>query len=129
MFSNVQPIQKAQTFTVPAGAGDYAPEVFLTIAFGRVKSPAKVADIRLMVASLPAGAVVECDLFHVDGDEDEFTDPTNTAKFYVAADSVNAAGLKSTQEFGGWRGIRYRIKSGGTGGAAKLEASYTTIRT
>lgn len=102
------------SFTVPAGAGDYAPEIFY---FGIGAQPSQldaVDEARIHVAALPAGAVLEIDLLKSD----------NT--WATAVDTCAATGLQGLMAFGGLK-ARMRAKSGGAAGAATGLAAWTRV--
>lgn len=107
------------SFTVPAGAGAYAPEeLFLKIL--DMASPGglyhRVRQLRILVENLIATAVVEVWILRQGGD------PTNNAHWFNSGTNVVAAGLAALIELAGVRGVKLRCKSGGTAGAQAVSA-------
>lgn len=107
------------SFTVPAGAGAYAPEeLFLKIldmtSAGGLYS--KIRTLRILVENLVATAVVEVWILRQGGD------PTNAAHWFFSGTNVVAAGLSALIELAGVRGVKLRCKSGGTAGAQAVSA-------
>jgi hypothetical protein len=104
------------TFTVPAGAGTYATEVyFLGDNIAHVDPNQRTAGmdfIEWLTANLPAliaTATVEVDVLMPGGD------PTNAAHWLSAFTSFNAAGWGGIKQLIDNR-CRVRCKSGGTAG-------------
>jgi hypothetical protein len=109
--------ERTVAFVVPAGAGAYAPEILYLNRDNRVTtSPDEVGEMQLYIASLPASATVEVDLL---APGESFSGTLRTA-----AQTYTANGLTSVLSLAGWRGVRIRVKSGGTGGTATLDASW-----
>ena len=106
---------KAFSFTVPAGAGSYAPEVCY---FGQEGASASqldpVDEARINVAALPAGATLEIDLLKDDG------------TWATAVDTCAAAGLQGLMAFAGLK-ARMRAKSGGAAGASTGTVAWTRV--
>jgi hypothetical protein len=102
------------SFAIPAGAGDYAPEVFY---FGLGAQPSQldaVDEARINVAALPAGAQLEIDLLKADG-----TWSTNV-------DTCTTTGLQGLMAFGGLK-ARMRGKSGGAAGTSSGTVSWSRM--
>lgn len=105
-----------QNFTVPAGAGSYAPE-FFTLA----KSSASAARDSLigttaLIIQGVATAVLELWLLKQGGD------PTNNAHFFNTGKSITASGGE-TWPLASWDGVQFRVKSGGTSGTMIVSAT------
>jgi len=109
--------ERTGSFTVTASAGAYATEV-LYMARSNVATapPDEVGELQLYISALPASAVVEVDLL-VPGQSMGGT-------WRTAAQTYNTVGLTSVLSLAGWRGVRIRVKSGGTGGTATIDASW-----
>lgn len=117
-----RPNMRTRTFVVPAGAGDYAPEV---LYLGPENDPKggldAVDEIQGLIRSLPATAVLEIDLKKPGGG-----DPSLDASWNlnVSAFAAAAAGPFGLLKLAGWQGVRFRAKSGGTGGNLVLDLSW-----
>lgn len=105
---------KAFSFAIPAGAGDYAPEVFYFGLGVEASQLDPVDEARINVAALPATATLEIDLLKNDGTWD------------TAVDTCTTTGLQGLMAFGGLK-ARMRAKSGGTAGTASGTASWTRV--
>jgi len=112
---------RTTTFTVPAGAGSYAPEVcYLNrqnmaatgVAFD------EVVEVQNVIAALPASAAIEIDLLKPNGD------PTQSGDWLTALVVQSSTGLQSILALARWIGVRIRAKSGGTGGTATLHTEW-----
>jgi hypothetical protein len=117
-----RPNSRTKTFVVPGGAGEYAPETLLLNIDNDVKSGLDCVDkLRVLVRTLPATAEVEIDLKKPGGG-----DPTLDSSWNldIGIASITALGLSALLEYAGWPGIRIRVKSGGTGGNAVVDASW-----
>jgi len=117
-----RPNSRTVTFAVPAGNGDYAPEVLYLAPTNDPKSGLDcVEQVRALVRSLPTSAEVEIDLRKPGGG-----DPTLDASWNldIGITSIAAAGLTALLEYAGWPGVRIRVKSGGTAGSAVVDASW-----
>ncbi len=105
---------KAFSFAVPAGVGDYAPEVFYFGLGAEASQLDPVDEARINVASLPAGATLEIDLLKADG------------TWATAVDTCAATGLQGLMAFAGLK-ARMRAKSGGAAGASAGTVSWTRV--
>lgn len=117
-----RPNSRSVTFTVPAGSGEYAPEVLYLAPTNDPKSGLDCVErLRALVRSLPASAEIEIDLRKPGGG-----DPTLDASWNldVGVASIAAIGLTALLEYAGWPGVRVRARSGGTGGTAVVDVSW-----
>lgn len=132
--------QGRQTFTVPAGAGTFAPERL----YCRTDTPASddatnavkpskrglldtVEALRVLVEGvLPATAVVVVELLKVGGTADLDADWIDSAITGIVQ-GLNPSGANASQPFwlAEWAGVRIRVKSGGTAGAVAISASWS----
>ena len=110
--------QQTRTFTIPGGAGSYAPTVIFTRQDQARGQPDDVSELTLMIESLPATAAIEVDLLKPGGDADVAAD------WLLAVQSHNTIGLKPVLQLASWRGARIRGKSGGTAGPAVVHCSW-----
>ncbi len=109
--------ERTLDFAVPGGAGAYAPEVLYLNRDNLVTTgPDEVGEMQLLVAALPTSAIVEVDLC---APGSGFGGTVRTA-----VQTYNALGLTSVLSLAGWRGVRIRVKSGGTSGTATVDASW-----
>lgn len=107
------------SFTVPAEADAYAPEVLYLAQEQSVRALFDpISELRLLVEDLPADAVVEVDLLRAGGN------PAVAGDWITAALTYDAAGLAAKEELAGALG-RVRVKSGGAGGEAVVNAFWT----
>lgn len=110
-------------FTVPGSSGQYASEVYYLTRDGEFSdspspTPLRAAvEVQPSIETLPTDAVLELDLLKPGGD------PTVSGDWLLAQAEWTAVGLGSPQALSDWAGIRFRMKSGGTGGAGKAHAS------
>ena len=111
--------QVTQTFTVPGGAGSYAPEVIQFRQQQERGTHDDVSELTLMIESLPATAEIEVDLLRPGGNPDG-----GDAHYLLAVQSHNTVGLKAILQLAAWKGGRVRAKSGGTGGNAVVHAAW-----
>jgi hypothetical protein len=112
-------MQANQAFTVPAGAGAYAPEVlYLNPDNQPGTMPDIIGRLSVNVISLPAGAQLELDLLKPGGN------PKNAGDWRIAAKAFAAAGLAALVEIANIMGGRIRAKSGGTAGAAEADVAW-----
>lgn len=110
-----------QAFTVPAGAGTYAPEVlYLNVDNDKRSMPDVIGRLSINVIALPATATIEVDLLRP-GKEPGGGDPS----YRIASKSIAALGLAALIELANQIGGRIRAKSGGTAGAAEVDASWS----
>lgn len=111
--------ERPQTFTVPAGNGQYAPEIlYLSPDDTPNTNLDLVAELSVLVESLPATAVVEVDLCKAGRSGQSAGD------WNIAVNSYNATGLQALIALAAWRGIRVRCKSGGAAGTGQISASW-----
>lgn len=112
---------RTTSFTVPAGAGSYAPEACYlnrqNVAATGVAFD-EVVEVQNMIAALPATAAIEVDLLKPNGD------PTQAGDWLTAVVSYSATGLQSILSLARWVGVRIRAKSGGTSGTATLHTEW-----
>lgn len=108
------------SFTVPAGAGSYdTAVVYLKDEPDKIDALwHPVSELTLVVESLPAGAQIEIDLLKPG------TDPKTASNWLINQQTHTAIGLKSLLQMARWRGVRIRAKSGGTGGASVVHATW-----
>ena len=108
----------SQNFTVPAGAGSYAPErIQLNSQNASVKSEL-VERVTAVVEAVVATAVAELWLLKPGAD------PTNDANYALYSSIANAAALGgATVELADAPGAQIRVKSGGTAGTVTISAS------
>jgi len=111
-----------QSFTVPAGAGSYAPEIVYTNMFNLATVSLDPFDrLVLLISSLPATCNIEVDLLKPGSDPNG-----GDTSYYLAGSSAIAAitttgykgNILGTSWFNGWCGARIRAKSGGSAGSA-----------
>lgn len=101
------------SFTVPAGAGAYAPEeIYLKLPESNVPAGLYdlVSQLRILIEALIATAVVEVWILRMGGD------PSSAGDWFNSGISQNAAGLSALIEMSSAAGIKLRAKSGGTAG-------------
>jgi hypothetical protein len=107
------------TFAVPAGAGQYAPEVLYLVLENEPKKGLDLVDrLRAVVRTLTATAEIEVDLMRPGS-----SDWTLDASWNLDVVSYTTAGLKDLLELAGFK-VRIRAKSGGTGGNTVLDVSW-----
>lgn len=117
-----RPNNRSVTFTVPLAAEAYAPEVlYLSPSNNPLEGLDYVDQLRVLVRSLPAACEIQIDL-KKPGSGDPTLDASWNLDVGVAA--LVAAGLAALLEYAGWPGVRIRAKSGGTAGAAIVDASW-----
>jgi hypothetical protein len=118
-----RPNNRSITFAIPAGAGDYAPEVLYLAPSNDPKSGLDCVDeVQGFVRSLPADATIEMDLLKPGGTGDPTVD--TSWNLDASSDPANATGPFGLLKLGGWKGVRFRGKSGGTGGNSVLDLSW-----
>jgi hypothetical protein len=107
--------QKRITFTVPAGAGSFAPEILYLNHESNVKALLDiVSEITAIVEALTATATLEVDILRPGGD------PTIAADWYLATKVWSTAGIQTLFQLARIYGVRVRAKSGGTAGNTTL---------
>jgi len=110
---------KQVSFTVPAGSGDYATAILYLNSVGdasRIACAEPVNELTVVVGTIVATAAIELDFLKPNGD------PAVAGDWLLAAKSYTEAGVATYSEFAGWRGVRIRVKSGGTGGTQVVSA-------
>lgn len=115
--------RRVRSFTVPAGAGTYAPEVLYLRQDNDRGTFDCLERIALFVASLPATATIEVDLLKVDAPNAAL--PASGDWLTPAVLTLSAVGYNATLAPAGWYGARVRAKSGGTAGTAVVHAAWT----
>ncbi len=122
MFNQVRGFGRV-SFTVPAVGGSYAPEILYlapdSLAEPTSKGGFDPIDVLsvLLEGTPPASAQVEVDLL-------VGSDPSVAGDWVVNAATATLAGLHDQLPLSGWRGVRLRCKSGGTGGTLGVSASW-----
>jgi hypothetical protein len=111
--------QHTVSFTVPAGAGSYAPEVLKLRQQQDRGTGDDVSELTLMVETLPTAALIEVDLLRPGGNLDG-----GDSHFILAVQSHNAVGLKAILQLAAWKGGRVRAKSGGNAGSSIVHAAW-----
>jgi hypothetical protein len=114
---------KEMDFTVPAGAGQYAAEVFYFTSDGEATGfggNARINEISIAVDSIVTDAEVELDLLRPGSTPGSSTD----ADYFLAQRSFTTTGLQTIVQLAGWMGGRLRVKSGGTAGTQVLGVSW-----
>jgi hypothetical protein len=104
------------SFTVPAGAGSYAPERAQLNVQNTTQALSELLGVTAVVESLAAGSIVELWLLELG------TDPTNDANFYFFGAMPSALGGQ-TWALASTPGGQLRCKSGGAAGTTKVSAS------
>lgn len=107
------------SFTVPAGAGAYAPEeLFLKVQETDTAEGAyrKIRRLRMLLETLVATAVIEVWALRAGGDV------KNAAHWFNTLISHNLAGMSPLIELAATTKVKLRAKSGGTGGAMAVSA-------
>ena len=110
--------QRTVAFAVPAGAGNYAPEVlYLNQSNEAVAGKAMdvVCELQARIGTIVAPAEVEIDILKPGGDQ------TQSGDWRTAALSYTTAGLKDAVSLARIFGVRIRVKSGGTGGTQTVD--------
>ena len=106
-------------FTVPAGAGTYAPEVYyltskgVTVEVGEVL--AAPMEVQANVITLPTDAELEMDILRNDADK------ALEASWAVGTVWTELGLAASPTPLSRWQGVRFRMKSGGNAGAGVAE--------
>lgn len=106
----------SKSFTVPAGAGSYAPEFLNLVKPNQDGAFENLLGVTVLVESGVAAAVVELWLLKRGGD------PTNDAHFFNTGKSITASGSE-TWPLASWDGAQIRVKSGGTAGTLTASAT------
>lgn len=105
-------------FTVPGGAGSYAPEVIYLNpedVEDATQELARVFELQVHIEALPADAEIEVDVLRAGGD------PETAGDWLTAVQAYASTGLHIRLLLEGQR-VRLRAKSGGTGGSAPVNA-------
>lgn len=106
-----------QNFTVPVGAGSYAPEEIVFAGNANTRSLGN-QGLTVAVAAVVATAVLEVWLL-----KSPELDPS-VAGNWAFAYTVTAAALGATRWYlDNWPGVKVRVKSGGTAGTVTVSAS------
>lgn len=113
---------RSGSFTVPAGAGNYAPEIlYLGLPGGALAADIPtldpVGDFRLNVTTLIAASTIEVDQLKPGGN------PATAGDWRLAVASQTLAGLSELLTGCGGR-FRVRVKSGGVGGTGVVDANW-----
>lgn len=111
-------VASSVNFTVPAGAGSYAPERIQLNSQSVSTANLPFSNVTVIIQSLVATMVMELWLL-LPG-----TDPTNDANYAFLSQYPGGTGQISVAS---WRGGQIRVKSGGTAGTAILSASADSI--
>ena len=107
------PLRDRVSFTVPAGAGSYAPERLQFSGRTASDAPSNITSLTALVEATVASAVYEIWLLKVGGD------PTNDAHYFNSGLTItNGTRVPLSQV----DGLQIRAKSGGTAGSAVLNA-------
>lgn len=106
-----------QSFTVPAGAGSYAPEEIILGGTASVRSTPLYA-VTALVETLggATGAVTELWLLKAGGD------PTVSGDWFNSGNSITGTG-SGTWPLAAWRGGKIRVKSAGVAGTEVISAA------
>ncbi len=108
--------QDRQSFNVPATSGTYAPE---RITFGSASTnviPDALLGLTSLLESAPTGATVEIWLPKLGA-----AVPATDADYFYSGDSHTSGRL--TVPLASYPGAQIRVKSGGTAGAAVVDAT------
>jgi hypothetical protein len=109
-------------FTVPAGAGDYAPEVLYLAQENRADGGFHtVHELSTFIELLETDSVLEIDILKPGT---EMADIADDASWYLAMASYTAADWQEILSFAHWYGVRIRCKSGGTAGTTTISSSW-----
>jgi hypothetical protein len=109
-------------FAVPAGSGDYAPEILYLRRATPDTLPAEsylfdeVTELQTLIAAIPATATVEVDVLK--------PNDVPGGTWRLAVQSWTTTGLKTILALAMWDGVRIRVKSGGTAGTATVDAAW-----
>ena len=105
-----------QSFTVPASAGTYAPEVITFARANTSTAPVSLVGLTAIVESNAAtGATLEVWLLKINGD------PSASGDYFLS--SLSLASGSATFPLASYPGVQLRAKSGGTSGAMVINAS------
>jgi hypothetical protein len=106
------------SFTVPAGAGSYAPETIDFSSQNAAVLSEQIERVTAVVAAAVATAVLELWFLDV------ASDPTNAGNYHLFGPIANGAAVGgATVEVADYRGVQIRAKSGGTAGSVVVSAS------
>ncbi len=118
-----RPNNRSVTFAVPATNGEYAPEVLvLALKNDYATGFDCVDEVQGFLRSLPAGAQLEMDLLKPGGTGDPALD--GSWNLNAGADPATTTGPFGKLELAGWKGVRFRVRSGGTAGNAVLDCAW-----
>jgi hypothetical protein len=105
------------SFTVPAGAGSYAPER-LTL-FPISDSHAGILGVMLLIEAAIAASTVEVWMASATA-----TDYTADVSFFLSSNTLSgAAAASAIFAMASWPAVQLRVKSGGTAGSLIVNAS------
>jgi len=110
--------RRRETFAVPIGAGDYAPEVLYLSLSGAAEALDFVNEYEGLCEALPTDAELYVEVLRLDGDIAEPTD-------WFVLETIGATGMTSIDPHLGWK-MRVRAKSGGTAGDADFSLAWKT---
>lgn len=107
-------------FTVPAGADDYAPEIYYLTRKGVVVDVDEVLstpyEVQANIITLPTDAALEMDILRNGADK------ALEASWSLARTSWTELGLApQPTPLSQWGGVRFRMRSGGSAGAGEAE--------
>ena len=114
----------AATFTVSATLNEYAAEVYYLrednpeAAPTALKDLASVIELQADLVAVPAGATLEVDVLKPD------SDPATAGNWRTARQAYTTTGLKTPVALSGRRGVRVRMKSGGTAGDGEADLAW-----
>lgn len=111
--------ERTLAFAVPVTGGNYAPEILYLAQKNQAiatQAPDEVGECQFYISTLPTSAIVEIDLLA--------PGQLMTGTWRTVAQTYNANGLTAVLSLAGWRGVRVRVKSGGTSGTATIDASW-----
>lgn len=106
----------SKNFTVPVGAGTYAPERLTLAKASQSQAYDSLIGVTALIEQGVAAAVLELWLLKRGGD------PTNDAHFMNTGKSITASGSE-TWPLASWDGAQLRAKSGGTAGTLIVSAT------
>lgn len=112
------------TFTVPVTSGQYAPEVYYLRLDRPLTAPVTLADLASVVelqidaVTYPTGATIEVDVLKPD------SAPATAGNWRTARASYTTTGLKTPIALSGRRGVRIRMKSGGTAETGEADVTW-----
>jgi hypothetical protein len=111
----VSQLESRASFTVPAGAGSYAPERIQFNSQSTAVLSQRLTAVTALVESAVATAVTELWLLKAGIS----ADPSSDANYFLAGTLTNGVQFLLSD----WRGAQIRVKSGGTAGSHVVSAS------